>query len=583
MVKKLPATCPDFMMWSWGDIEPHFQRLEQQVLTKQNIHQWMLRWTRLSDLVTERYARLNMALTANTADFEAEGRYNEFLDSIYPAALAAENRLKRKLLESGLEPRNFQVPIKKMRVEASIFRTENLPLLTEERKLASAYNKVIGAQTLVWNDKESTIQQMRSVLQNASRNERQKAWELISQRQLADRQEINNLWQKLFTLRSRIADNAGMTDYRSYRWNQMQRLDYAPDDCLRFQVAIEDVAVPAATQIYERYRQREKLDVIRPWDLDQDLYPIHQPPLPPYGTCTDLQDKTREIFTQINAEFGNQFSQLQKEELLDLENRKGKAPGAYCTGLPVTKLPYIFMNAIGLASDIKTLIHESGHAFHNFERLRLPYAQQRIPGLEFAEVASMAMELLALPYLSGNRASFYDGISAAQFMKEHLEHILIFWPYMAVVDAFQHWAYTHGNLAANPGECDRVWLELWRRFIPGVDWFGLEAEAETGWQRKQHIFRYPYYYVEYGMAQLGAVQIWRNSLSDRSSAVIQYRQTLRLGGTATLPELYRSAGARFAFDAETLKPAVDFIQDNLLQLEKSFHQLDIGGYRQLTD
>jgi oligoendopeptidase F len=311
------------------------------------------------------------------------------------------------------------------------------------------------------------------------------------------------------------------------------------------------------------YRQRLGVETLRPWDLDQDLYPIHLPPLPGYGNIDDLQTKVAAIFTQLDGELGDHFRTMQYEGLLDLENRKGKAPGGYTTGFPVAQRPFIFMNAVGLSSDVRTLLHESGHAFHNFERFRLPYFQQRIPGLEFAEVASMAMELLASPFLSGGLESLYSVADARRFRLAHLENILLFWPYMAVVDAFQHWVYTHHQPASDPAQCDARWLELCGQYLPGVDWSGLEAAAMTGWQRKQHIFRYPFYYVEYGVAQLGAVQVWRNAINDPATALASYRQALSLGGTASLPDLYRACGARFAFDAATLGEAVELIEKTI--------------------
>jgi oligoendopeptidase F len=272
------------------------------------------------------------------------------------------------------------------------------------------------------------------------------------------------------------------------------------------------------------------------------------------------------IFQRVDPELAQYFEIMRNEGLLDLENRKGKAPGGYCTGFPVAQRPFIFMNAVGLSGDVRTLLHESGHAFHNFERFRLPYFQQRIPGLEFAEVASMAMELLASPYLSGGEEGLYSEADARRFRLAHLENILLFWPYMAAVDAFQHWIYTHHPAASDPENCDLRWLELWGQYLPGVDWSGLEAAAMTGWQRKQHIFRYPYYYVEYGVAQLGAVQVWRNALNDPAAALASYRRALSLGGTATLPELYKACGARFAFDAATLGEAVELIEQTIATL-----------------
>lgn len=567
-MQPLPATVQEFMTWSWQDIQPYFTELVQRLLSVESLPDWLADWTRLSDLVNERYARLNVAVTVDTTDAEAEARYNAFLEQIYPLAQAADQQLKQKLLESGLEAPNFALPLRKMRTEAALFRQENLPLLTEERKLASEYNKIIGAQTISWEGEEVTLQQLRKVYQSPERAARERAWRLAAERQLADREALNELWGRSLHLRLQLAHNAGYADYRQFRWQQMLRLDYTPEDCLRFQEAIERVAAPAATRVYEKHRRRLGLASLRPWDLDLDLYPLEQPPIPPYGDPAVLEEKTEGVFTRLDPQLGEYFRIMRREGLLHLPNQKGKAPGAYCTAYPVLRRPFVFMNAVGLASDVRTLLHESGHAFHNFERLALSYAQQRNPGLEFAEVASMAMELLASPYIGAEQGGFYAGQDERRFRLAHLEHILVFWPYMAVVDAFQHWAYTHPQEAQEAAACDAQWLSLWRRYLPGVDWGGLDDEAATGWQRKQHIFRYPFYYVEYGVAQLGAVQVWRNALQDPVKALEDYRGALRLGGTASLPELYQAAGARLAFDAETLGEAVALVEQHIEALEQ---------------
>ena len=567
MTNPLPDSIQEFMGWDWAQIEPHYQALLDAPIYSENLAGWMAGWTRLSDLVSERYARLNVAVTQDTFDKEAESRYNHFLDTIHPAAQSYDQKLKGKLLASGLHPDQFDNPLRKMQAEADLFQEANLPLLSEERKLSSQYNKIIGGQTVEWQGTELTLQQMRPYFHHPDRSLRESAWKLCAGRQLADREAINALWGRFLEVRRQLAENCGFSSYRDYRWQQMLRLDYSPEDCLQFQEAIEQVALPAATRIYEKHRRRLGLDVLRPWDLDQDLYPVHLPPLPAYGSLAHLKQGVETIFRRVDPTFGGYFSTLRAEELLDLDNRKGKAPGGYCTSFPVSKRPFIFMNAVGLLTDVNTILHESGHAFHNFERFRLPYAQQRAPGLEFAEVASMSMELLAAPYLEASQGGFYSETEAARAQIQHLEKIILFWPYMAVVDSFQHWAYTHLEAARDASRCDAKWLELWRGYIPGVDWSGLEAEAMTGWHRKQHIHRYPFYYVEYGVAQLGAVQVWRNALEDQAEAIAAYRRALALGGTADLPGLYAAAGAKFAFDPGTLQEAVDLVEATMDELE----------------
>jgi oligoendopeptidase F len=567
MINSLPDSIQEFMGWPWPQIEPHYQALLDAPIHSGNVARWLSDWTRLSDLVSERYARLNVALSQDTADKAAESRYNNFLDSIHLAAQAYEQKLKGKLLASGLQPDHFENPLRKMLAEAAIFREANLPLLSEERKLASQYNKIIGGQTVQWEGEELTLQQMRPFFHRQDRSLRQAAWKLCAARQLADREATNTLWGKFLDVRRQLAENCGFSSYRDYRWQQMLRLDYTPEDCLQFQDAIERVAVPAATRIYEKHRRRLGLDALRPWDLDQDLYPVHLPPLPSYGSIARLIQGAETIFRHLDPTFSQYFATMRTEELLDLDNRKGKGPGGYCTSFPVSKRPFIFMNAVGLLTDVNTIIHESGHAFHNFERFQLPYAQQRIPGLEFAEVASTSMELLAGPYLGTSQGGFYSEADAARAQVQHLEKIILFWPYMAVVDSFQHWVYANLGEARDPARCDAKWLELWMRYIPGVDWSELEAEAMTGWHRKLHIHRYPFYYVEYGVAQLGAVQVWRNALEDQAGAVTAYRRALSLGGTAPLPQLYAAAGAKFAFDTGTLQEAVDLVESITEELE----------------
>ena len=347
----------------------------------------------------------------------------------------------------------------------------------------------------------------------------------------------------------------------------MLRFDYTPEDCRSFHNAIEEVVVPAAARVYEQRRKHLGLETLRPWDLDVD--PLGRGPLVPFHDITELQGKCSEIFHRVDPQFGAYFDTMVREGLLDLGNRKNKAPGGYCTEFAARKLPFIFMNAVGIHDDVQTLFHESGHSFHVFERGHLPYYQQRDVSLEFSEVASMAMELLASPYLASEQGGFYAATDAARARIEHLERCIVFWPYMALVDAFQHWVYEHPREAQNPAACDEAWRTIWGRFMPWIDWSGLEQELMTGWHRKLHIHTVPFYYVEYGLAQLGAVQVYGNSTVNRSEALHAYTKALALGGTVSLPELYRTAGARLAFDRHTVASAVSFVELAIADLKDS--------------
>jgi oligoendopeptidase F len=566
MFSTLPTVYYEFIHWTWPQFEPYYHDLSTRPLTVSNVSAWLADWSQISKIGQEAYSRLHVATTLNTADAEAEQSYLTFLGDVNPHIETAEQELKQKLLDSGLEPTGFEIPLRNMRAEAALFREVNLPLLVENRKLGSQYNKISGAQTVTWNGQELTLQQMRPITQDADRGVRERAWRLASERWLADRETINELWTKLVPLRRQIALNAGCADYREYRWRELLRFDYTPQDCETFQAAIEEAVVPAATRIYEKAQQRLGVNSIRPWDCDQDRDPLNYPTLHPFENVTTLIEKTEQIFKHVDPQLGDYYTTMRREQLLDLDNRKGKAPGGYCTEYPIAQRPFIFMNAVGIRDDVRTMLHESGHAFHVFETNHLPYIHQLQVPMEFAEVASMSMELLAAPYLSEKFGGFYTNQEAARDRIEHLERIILFWPYMATVDAFQQWAHTHSD-GADPDACDAKWLELQQRFMPGMDWSGLDTEMMTGWHRKQHIHRSPFYYVEYGLAQLGAVQVWRNALTDQAASLANYRKALALGGTQSLPTLFATAGARFAFDVGMLREAVDLIEAVIEQLQ----------------
>ncbi len=569
MLKNLPSTPEALIAWTWPEIEPHYTDLASRPLNAASVEEWLTDWTRLGEKLEEMYSRLSVATTVNTADKEAEARMNAFLDGIFPQAMAAEQKLKEKLLASGLEPKGFEIPLRNMRAEADLFRESNLPLLAEQQKLAIEYDKIYGAQTVNWEGEEITLTRLAMNFQQPDRARREKAWRLKAERQLADRAAINDLWQKFMDVRAKIAKNADKPSYREYTWVQKLRFDYTPKDCKSFAAAIEQVVVPAATRIYRKRQQALGLETLRPWDLVDGWYSrpapaADAPTLKPFNTIEELIRGASAIFHKVDPVLGGYFDTMVAEGLTDLENRKNKAPGAYCTSYTSLRKPFIFVNAVGIHEDVMTTLHESGHAFHVFETAKVPYIQQLAVPMEFAEVASMGMELLASPYLT----EFYSEAEMARARIEHLEGMLLFWPFMAVVDSFQQWVYENPQAGADPAACDAKWGELWERFIPGVDYSGLEEVRNTGWQRKLHIHQIPFYYVEYGLAQLGAVQIFGNARRDQKKAVADYRKALALGGMVTLPELFQTAGAKFAFDAATLKKAVDLMEEVVAELEK---------------
>ena len=564
---KTPAF-QEFISLNWEGIQPLYQQLEDFELTEESQDSWMEQWSDLRKLVDERYARLELATELDTTDEEAEKQYHDFLDNVYPSTKAADQVLKEKILGSELTPQGMELALKKMQVEANLFCEENLPLMTEEKKLGTQYSKILGAQTIQWKGEELTLVQVKAALLTTDREVRKELWELLSQRQLKDREAINKLWKKFMDVRGKLASNAGFPDYRAFRWQELLRLDYNPQDSRQFIEAIKEVVVPAATRIYERYQTRLGIDQVRPWDLEDNQSTFSLPAIQAFKTEEEFTSKVGDLFYRLEPVLGDYFNTMQEKELLDLMNRKGKGPGAFCTSFATECTPFILMNAVGRGSDLSTLFHESGHAFHVFELIELPYHHQWQVDMEFAEVASTAMELLAEPYLAESKGGFMTTEDAAQTRLLNLEGSLLFWPYMAIVVAFQHWVYENHQMASDPNACDGKWSELIDLYMPGINWDGYEDVKMTGWHRKPHIHQVPFYYIEYGLASLGAFQIWENAQKDQAKALRDYRQALALGGTVSLPELYQAAGANLSFDTETLGAAVQLIEITLSELEE---------------
>jgi oligoendopeptidase F len=514
--------------------------------------------------VHEVYGRLAVSTTVNTADEVAENQFKNFLSDVFPFVMQAQNELNIKLVESGLEPENYQVPLRNMRADIELFREENLPLLSQEGELAMEYDKIAGGQMVEWEGEEVTVIQLIPVSLELDRERRKSAWLKAEDRRREDREAQNDLWRRYMKLRGEIAKNADMPDYRTYMWKNLHRFDYTPEDSIAFDKAIEEVVVPVAERIYQHRKEQLGVDKLRPWDLAVDVR--GRDPLHPYEGIDELESTIEAMFSKVDPKLGEYFGIMRQDNMLDLDNRKNKASGGYCAYFPQTKRPFIFMNAVGVHDDVQTLLHEGGHCFHAFEAANLPYVGHDEPPMEFCEVASMAMELIASPYLASEQGGFYSVEDAARARIEHLEGIITFWPYMAVVDSFQHWIYTHHEEATDPAKCDEKWMELWGRFMKGIDFSGLEDYLPNRWRRQSHIFQNPFYYIEYGLAQLGAVQVWANSLKDQAKATQQYRYALALGNTEPLPKLFEAAGARLSFDAPTLKEAVTLIETTLAEL-----------------
>jgi oligoendopeptidase F len=433
---------------------------------------------------------------------------------------------------------------------------------------------------------EKTLVQIGRYLEEPDRALRQEAWELVAKRRLQESEKFDNIFDELIKLRQQIAANAGFKNYRDYAFRKMGRFDYTPDDCAKFHDAVEKKIMPAVREIQNERKRQLKLEKLRPWDLAVD--PQNRAALKPFVGVGEMVSRTQKIFNQLDPELATNFQQMQDLKLLDLDNRKGKAPGGYQSTLSEARVPFIFMNAIGLQRDVETILHEAGHAFHaQATRDEDLYSYRNAP-IEFCEVASMSMELLGNEFLEEfypadivAQASSLSGEAEKQkhtgkmpvplrspeanrARKTHLEGIIGFFPWMATVDAFQHWIYTHANHTR--AERDATYLALMDRFGGEVDYSGHEKSRTYSWHRQLHIFIHPFYYVEYGIAQLGALQVWANSRRDKVKSLADYKKSLALGGSRPLPELFSAAGCKFEFSAKTIQPLVKLLREELEKL-----------------
>ena len=552
----LPDSPSAFARAKWDDVSPYFDELAAQPLNAGNMDAWLRAWSTLEELVTEAAARAMIAYTIDTGDTEKEADHLRFSTEVLPRVEERSVALARRLLESGHSTPTLETTLARFRTQIEIFRDENVPIFAELEEHSARYQRITGAITVEWDGVERPLPQLQPFLKSSDRNVRERAFRASSQPYIERRSELSRLFDQMYELRQRAAHNAGFANFRDYIFPAKFRFDYTPADCERFHDAVERTVAPAVERILESRRERLGLDVLRPWDLAVD--PYRPKTLRPFATAAELVSTARRVFDGVDPALGSEFQTMIDEGLLDLESRKGKAPGGYCETLHFRGRPFIFMNAVGLVDDVNTLLHEAGHAFHAFAAHQQPLIWQRHPGSEAAELASMSMELLAAPHLT-QPVGYFTPEDALSARLEHLEDVLLSLVHIASVDAFQTWIYTSGA-GGDAAARDAEWVRLRTRFERGVDWSGLEQERVARWYRQLHIFLYPFYYIEYGIAQVGALQVWRNSLDNPGAAVARYRDALALGAVHSLPEIYRTAGARLTFDPRAIGELVQLVE-----------------------
>lgn len=550
----------------WAAIAPLFDRLDQrlaEIKEPAELEQWLLDWGELAAALEEEGAKRYIAMSCHTENADAEKAYLEFIEKIEPELKPRHFKLDQGYLAHSAREKlpkdRYAVFDRGVKQAVELFREENVPLETEEARLGQQYQKLSGSLTVQFRGEEKTLVQMGRYLEEPDRALREEAWKLVAERRLKETEKIEDIFDQMLALREKIAKNAGFSNYRDFAFKARGRFDYTPEDCYKFHDAIEKHVMPVLARLNEERREKLGLDKLRPWDLAVD--PTNMPPLRPFEKVETMVERTQQIFDRIDSGLAAGFRQMDDLKLLDLGNRKGKAPGGYQSTLSEARLPFIFMNAVGVQRDVETILHEAGHAFHALATRTEDFYAYRSAPIEFCEVASMSMELLGNEHIE----MFYGAADdAKRARREHLEGIIEVFPWIATVDAFQHWIYTHPGHTRD--ERKAAWNALMDRFGAKVDWSGFEDARGYLWHRQLHIFLYPFYYIEYGIAQLGALQVWANSKKDSARALQQYQDALALGGSKPLPELFAAAGCRFDFSDGSVGPLAKLVQTELGKL-----------------
>ena len=547
---------------SWESIEPYMNDLRDRPLSCSNcLETFIADRSNLSEVISEARARLYIDMTCHTDDEDIQKAWMAFVENVQPKLSEYSDILNRRLIEHKAVqelPERFDILVKGLKTDIEIFREENIPLNTQATKLVTEYNEICGAQMVEFDDEQKTFAQMAIYLENTDRSIREAAWKAVSERRFEDNERISEIYDELIQIRHQIATNAGYEGFQQYMFASMHRYDYTIEDCLEFHDSIESVCQPLRLRTDEEREQELGLGSLRPWDMGVDVK--GRPPLQPFNEVQEMVDGCSRIFHTMSEELGNYFDQLDTNDCLDLDSRKGKAPGGYQYYLQKSRMPFIFMNAAGTQRNVETMIHEAGHAFHSFYSGHLDLIHERDSPIEFAEVASMSMELLTHPHWE----EFYDAKNADRARRKHLEDIISFMPWMATIDAFQYWVYANPNHSRE--ERAERWLELAERFGPKVDMSGFEEIHKVSWQRQGHLFGVPFYYVEYGIAQLGALQMWKYHRRDTEDALTRYKAGLSLGYTRGLTELFEASGLELSFSESYVGSLIGEIDDALAEI-----------------
>jgi oligoendopeptidase F len=556
----------DFVLTDWASLEPYFKELSDRPIEDAlGLEKWLKDLSELEAFVSEDACWRQIKMTCDTTDKSLEEAFNFFCMEIQPKMQPYADALNKKLMAcpftQSLDKDTYFTYLRAVQKSIDLFRTENIAIQAELSVMQQQYGAIAGKMTITHEGQEYTLQQATQFLESEDRSIRESVYRKIQERRLEDKTAMHDLFSSLIQKRHQVAMNAGFENYRDYKFVELGRFDYTKEDCYQFHEAVKLHVLPLIDKIYARKKQKLGLEVLKPWDTEAE--PAGTKPLRPFTDGKDLYEKSVACFEQLHPFFADCLKKMNALKHFDLESRKGKAPGGYNCPLAESGAPFIFMNAAGQMSDVTTMVHEGGHAIHSFLSHHLSLSAFKEYPMEIAEVASMSMELFSMDHWQ----SFFDNEADLNRAKEHqLERTITIFPWIAIIDKFQHWVYEHP--AHTIEERTQTWTSILNEFSTGsIDYTGLDEFRAIGWQRQLHLFEVPFYYIEYGIAQLGAIGMWMQYQQNPSAALENYMNTLALGGTKTLPELYQTAGIEFNFSPNYVKNLMDFTN---AQLEKLY-------------
>ena len=556
----------DFVLTDWASLEPYFKELSDRPIEDAlGLEKWLKDLSELEAFISEDACWRQIKMTCDTTDKSLEEAFNFFCMEIQPKMQPYADALNKKLMAcpftQSLDKDTYFTYLRAVQKSIDLFRTENIAIQAELSVMQQQYGAIAGKMTITHEGQEYTLQQAAQFLESEDRNIRESVYRKIQERRLEDKTAMHDLFSSLIQKRHQVAVNAGFENYRDYKFVELGRFDYTKEDCYQFHEAVKLHVLPLIDKIYARKKQKLGLEVLKPWDTEAE--PAGTKPLRPFTDGKDLYEKSVACFEQLHPFFADCLKKMNALKHFDLESRKGKAPGGYNCPLAESGAPFIFMNAAGQMSDVTTMVHEGGHAIHSFLSHHLSLSAFKEYPMEIAEVASMSMELFSMDHWQ----SFFDNETDLNRAKEHqLERTITIFPWIAIIDKFQHWVYEHP--AHTIEERTQTWTSILKEFSTGsIDYTGLDEFRAIGWQRQLHLFEVPFYYIEYGIAQLGAIGMWMQYQQNPSAALENYMNALALGGTKTLPELYQTAGIEFNFSPNYVKNLMDFTN---AQLEKLY-------------